>query len=116
METRGAFDERRRRGNDAVLGKADLTVKRFFALDSDAYRDGAIPRKYKELIGLATSTVLRCDDCIRYHLDRAQERSATQEEIVEALGIALVVGGSITIPHLRSAFEHLEASTAPAVE
>jgi AhpD family alkylhydroperoxidase len=108
METKDAFDERRRRQNERLLRSEDRTIKRFLALDRDAYADGAVPKKYKELAGLAASVVLRCDDCVRYHLDQAWGCAATEREIVEVLGIALVVGGSITIPHVRRAFEYLE--------
>jgi len=103
METLSEFRERREHQNDALLRNADLQIKRFFALDHDAYEDGALPRKVKELIGLASSTVLRCNDCISYHLGEALDRGASKEEIIETLTIALVVGGSITIPHLRHA-------------
>jgi len=108
METLNAFRARREKLNDTVLREGGLEIKRFFALDHDAYEDGALPRKAKELIGLAASTVLRCNDCISYHVGEALERGATKEEIVEALTIALVVGGSITIPHLRHAIGLLE--------
>ncbi len=109
MESTNEFAERRRRSNEMVLEHADLPVKRFLALDQDVYEDGALPKRTKELIGLVASAVLRCDDCIRYHLTEAAAAGATEAEIGEALGIALVVGGSITIPHLRYAFEVLES-------
>ncbi|MFC2079715.1 carboxymuconolactone decarboxylase family protein, partial [Candidatus Bipolaricaulota bacterium] len=83
--------------------QADLSMKRFLALDHDVYGEGALPKKAKELMGLVASTVLRCNDCISHHLVEAVKCGATNAEIVEALGIALVVGGSITIPHLRYA-------------
>jgi AhpD family alkylhydroperoxidase len=108
MEKHRAFFERRKKQNELVLRKANLTIKRFFALDHEAYGEGEIPKKYKELLGLVASTVLRCSDCITYHLVRAKEEGASPEEIAEALSVALVVGGSITIPHLRGAFEILE--------
>jgi len=103
-----AFFERRDRLNEAVLAGADRTTKRFFALDHDAYAEGALPARTKELLGLVASAVLRCDDCVTYHLVCAREEGAKKEEVVEALSIALVVGGSITIPHLREAFALLE--------
>lgn len=109
MENASEFAERRRRSNEAVLRYADLPVKRFFALDQDVYEDGALPKRTKELLGLVASTVLRCNDCIRHHLSEAIAAGATEAEIAEALGIALIVGGSITIPYLRHAFEHLES-------
>jgi len=112
VETTNEFTGRRRRLNELVLARANLPVKRFFALDQDVYEDGALPKRTKELLGLVASTVLRCDDCIRYHLAEATAVGATEAEIGEALGIALVVGGSITIPHLRQAFELLESIEA----
>ena len=93
--------------NERILAQAELGTKRFFALDHDAYRPGAIPAKEKELMGLVGSAVLRCNDCIFYHLDRCVEEGATGREIREALHIALVIGGSIVIPHLRYAEEML---------
>jgi ribonuclease HI len=84
-------------------------MKRFFAIDHDAYESGALPKATKELLGLVASTVLRCDDCIRYHVAESISAGVTVEQLVEALGIALVVGGSITIPHVRRAFEILDS-------
>jgi len=107
-ETRKDFEQRRDRGNEFVLSSASLTTRRFFALDHDAYAAGALSTKTKELLGLTASTVLRCNDCIAYHLTEATACGATREEIGEALEIALIVGGSITIPHLRFAFEFFE--------
>jgi len=109
VERASEFAERRKRMNDLVLEHADLPIKRFFALDHAAYEDGALPKKTKELLGLVASTVLRCNDCIAYHLSEATEAGVCSEEITEALAIALVVGGSITIPHLRYAFGYLES-------
>ena len=111
-ETSRQFEERRQEGNNAILEGAPLPIKRFFALDQDVYEDGALPGATKELIGLCASTVLRCNDCITHHLRQAVREGASREEIVETLAIALVVGGSITIPHLRHAFEHLEGMLA----
>jgi AhpD family alkylhydroperoxidase len=102
------FLRRRASENERLLAQANLPIKRFFALDGDVYSDGALTKKQKELIGLTASAVLRCDDCITYHLIRAREHEATDEEIIEALTIALIVGGSITIPHLRRAFALLD--------
>lgn len=102
------FREDRERLNEKVLAAGNLTVKRFFALDTQAYAPGALDGKTKELLGLASSTVLRCDDCILYHIIRCVEEDATDDEIVEALSIALVVGGSIVIPHLRRAIDRLD--------
>ena len=111
-ETWKAFEQRRKRENETVLSSASLTTRRFFALDHDAYAVGVLPKKTKELLGLTVSTVLRCNDCVAYHLAEATRCGATREEIGEALEIALVVGGSITIPHLRFAFEFLEGLKA----
>lgn len=114
METLEEFHDRRERLNEIVLRHANLPIKRFFAVDHDVYEDGALPKRTKELLGLVASTVLRCNDCISYHVGEAVEAGVTREEIVEALGIALVVGGSITIPHLRHALSLLERTDAAA--
>ena len=85
-----------------------LGMKRFFNLDTAAYKQGALPEKTKELLGLVASTVLRCNDCITYHMIQCKNKGVTKEEFYEALNVALVVGGSITIPHIRHAFEIME--------
>jgi AhpD family alkylhydroperoxidase len=95
--------EERERLNQLVLEKANLEVKRFFSLDSQTYRGGALPAKTKEMLGLVASLVLRCDDCVTYHLVRCREEGLGDAELQEVLAIGLVVGGSITIPHLRRA-------------
>ncbi len=97
------FRKERERLNRIVMEYANLDIKRFYNLDSSVYSEGALPRKVKELMGLVASLVLRCDDCITYHIDRCYIERVTDDELVEALAIALVVGGSITIPHLRRA-------------
>lgn len=105
------FSEERERLNAIVMEYAGLTTKRFFSLDSQAYREGALSARTKEMMGLVASLVLRCDDCIMYHIIRCHEEGVTSEEIEEALSVGLVVGGSIVIPHLRRALEawdHLE--------
>lgn len=99
------FQKERAELNEVVMEYADLTIKRFYSLDSQAYREGALSQKTKEMLGLVASLVLRCDDCIKYHLIRCAEEGVTNEEMAEVLGIGLVVGGSITIPHLRRAFQ-----------
>lgn len=104
----------RERMNRRILTTESLNLKRFFALDSGVYRSGALPSKVKELLGLVASLVLRCDDCITYHLIRCWEEGVTEEELVEALEVALVVGGSITIPHLRRAFSVWDELTGTA--
>ncbi|MFQ5400111.1 MAG: carboxymuconolactone decarboxylase family protein [Anaerolineae bacterium] len=91
--------------NERILGLDHLGVKRFFNLDTAAYRDGPLDARTKELLGLVASTVLRCNDCIDYHLIQCVEAGWSDEEIVDALNVGLVVGGSIVIPHLRHAIE-----------
>ena len=94
---------------NATVEKADnFLVKRFYNIDHNTYLEGAIPAKYKELMGLVTSAGLRCDDCINYHIIQSYRLGATRPEQEEALNVALVVGGSIVIPHLRRAYELLE--------
>lgn len=99
--------------NDKILGAGFRDFNRFFAIDTNAYNDGAISVKHKELMGLVGSMVLRCNDCIFYHLDRSVTEGASREELYEAMNIALVIGGSIVIPHLRYAFEVLEELLPP---
>ena len=102
------FWEEREQLNETVLKNAGLTTRRFFSLDHQTYQEGALPVKTKELLGLVASLVLRCDDCISYHLVRCREEGVSAAELEEALSIGLVVGGSITIPHLRRAFRAWE--------
>jgi len=97
------FNEARARGQQRLESCEHLGIKRLLALDSGAYRDGALPAATKELLGLVTSTVLRCDDCITYHLERCAQAGFTDEQIEEAFNVAMVVGGTITIPHVRRA-------------
>ena len=99
------FRHERSRLNELVLGADHLGIKRFFNLDTNAYRDGALPGRTKELLGLVASLVLRCNDCVDYHLDRCVEAGFTDEELHDAMNVGLVVGGSIVIPHLRHAFD-----------
>lgn len=98
------FKHEREALNEIVLKHAGLQMKRFFNLDAQAYAGGALPKKTKELLGLVASLVLRCDDCVLYHLIQCRREGVTDEEFGEALNIGLIVGGSITIPHLRRAF------------
>lgn len=102
------FREKRAAANEKVFALEHLGVKRFFNLDSNTYRDGALDAKIKELLGLVASAVLRCNDCIDYHLEQCAEVGFSKSEIVDALNVALVVGGSIVIPHFRHAVETLE--------
>ena len=105
------FWEERHQLNEIVFQQATLVIKRFFSLDGQTYRPGALSTKVKELLGLVASVVLRCDDCIRYHIIRCREEGVTSEEFAEALSVALVVGGSITIPHIRRAFRDWQSFT-----
>jgi AhpD family alkylhydroperoxidase len=98
------FQQERERLNKLVMNYAGRGIKRFYSIDAQVYEDGALPGKTKELLGLVASTVLRCDDCIKYHLINCREHGVTTQEFDEALAIAMVVGGSITIPHIRRAF------------
>lgn len=103
-----AFRAFRERMNERILEEDNLEIRRFFALDDRCYRDGALPSRTKELLGLVASMVLRCDDCITYHLVRCREEGWSDEEIFEAFSVALVVGGSIVVPHLRRAVDRLD--------
>ena len=102
------FREFRERMNDRILEADNLEIRRFFALDTRAYDDGALDTRTKELLGLVASMVLRCDDCITYHLTRCVQEGVTDEEMFETFSIGLVVGGSIVIPHLRRAVATLD--------
>lgn len=102
------FRQEREEKNKKVLDLGHLGIKRFFNLDSNTYKDGALDLKTKELLGLVASTVLRCNDCIDYHLEQCAKAGSTKDEIIDALNVALVVGGSIVIPHLRHAVETIE--------
>jgi len=100
------FNEYRQRMNDVILKDNNKIIKRIFNLDTNAYAPGgALDVKTKELLGLVASAVLRCDDCIKYHLETSYKEGLSKEEVVEALGIATLVGGTIVIPHLRRAYE-----------
>lgn len=102
------FRKEREEANEKIFDLDHLGIKRFFNLDNNTYKEGALPVQTKELLGLVASTVLRCNDCIDYHLEQCAKSGSTKEEIVDALNVALVVGGSIVIPHLRHAVETLE--------
>jgi len=101
------FQKQRMELNAEIDGCGHLGMKRFFALDHQTYEAGALDTKTKELLGLVASMVLRCDDCITYHLVRAGELGWTRAEVIDALNVALVVGGSITVPHVRRAFARM---------
>ncbi len=99
--------------NEKILTSGFKDFQKFFALDNKAYVEGAIPVKYKEMMGLVGSMVLRCNDCIFYHLDRCVQEGVSREELHEAMNIALIIGGSIVIPHLRYAFEMIDELASP---
>ena len=94
---------------EKLLADNNKVIKRIFNLDTNAYAEGALDVKTKELLGLVASTVLRCDDCIKYHLETSHKQGVTKEEMMEPMGIATLVGGTIVIPHLRRAYEFWEA-------
>ncbi len=102
------FNEYRQKMNDKILGDNNKIIKRIFNLDTNAFAAGALDVKTKELLGLVASTVLRCDDCVRYHLETSYKEGLSKEEVMEALSIATLVGGTIVIPHLRRAYEYWE--------
>ena len=102
------FQIEREKLAELMLSKADTNMKRFLNLDGKAYEDGALPVKQKEMLGLVASLVLRCDDCINYHLVQCHKANVSEAEIIEILDIGLVVGGSITIPHIRRALKSWE--------
>ncbi len=102
------FNDYRARMNDRILSEENLVVKRFFNLDTNTYKAGAIDAKTKEMLGLVASMVLRCDDCIRYHVQEGHSAGVTKEEFFEIFSVALVVGGSIVVPHMRRAVEFMD--------
>ncbi|HEV2149952.1 MAG TPA: carboxymuconolactone decarboxylase family protein [Longimicrobiaceae bacterium] len=106
------FRRFRERMNERILEAGNLEIKRFFALDTRTYESGALDVKTKELLGLVASMVLRCDDCVTYHLVRCKEEGVTDEELFETFSVGLVVGGSIVIPHLRRAVDTLDRLNA----
>ena len=105
------FLARRATLNEAVLRHADTVIKRMYAVDALAYRPGALPERTKELLGLVASLVLRCDDCISWHIHRCRQTGISTEELVEALGVGMVVAGTITVPHVRKAMALWETLT-----
>jgi alkylhydroperoxidase/carboxymuconolactone decarboxylase family protein YurZ len=102
------FNDYRSRMNEQLLTDASTTLKRIFNLDQSAYQKGELETSTKELLGLVASTVLRCDDYIKYHLEKCHQENLSKKAVMEALEIATVVGGSIVIPHLRKAYEYWE--------
>lgn len=106
------FDRYRAEMNEKLLGSNHLGIKRFFALDTQAYENGALDKRTKEMLGLVASIVLRCDDCITYHIKQCVSAGVTREQMMDVFNVALVVGGSITIPHLRRAVDRLDQALA----
>ncbi|HPE86284.1 MAG: carboxymuconolactone decarboxylase family protein [Bacteroidales bacterium] len=102
------FNAYRARMNEKILAADNKVIKRLYNVDANTYRDGFLPVKTKELIGLTTSMVLRCDDCVRYHLIACNEQHVSKDELFEAMSIAVLVGGTIVIPHMRKAVEFWE--------
>jgi len=102
------FKAYREKMNEKILERGNLQIKRFFNLDTQAYNDGALSKKTKEMMGLVASLVLRCDDCVTYHIIQCVEQKVSDAEFLEIFNVGLIVGGSIVIPHLRSAVEMLE--------
>jgi len=102
------FNRRRQEGNKRISDKNFLQFNRFLALDGRAYDEGEIPVKYKEMMGLVGSMVLRCNDCILYHIETSYKAGCSEQELLEAMNIALVIGGSIVIPHIRVALEAID--------
>lgn len=103
------FNAYRAKMNDKILADNNKIIKRIFNLDTNAFAEGALDKKTKELLGLVASMVLRCDDCIKYHLETSFNEGLKKEEVAEAMSIATLVGGTIVIPHLRRAYEYWEA-------
>ncbi|MGM0444948.1 MAG: carboxymuconolactone decarboxylase family protein [Bacillota bacterium] len=103
-----SFWEEREEINSKIFESDNLEIKRFFNLDTNVYKDKKLDSKTKEMLGLVASMVLRCDDCIRYHIDQCYKNGVTKEEFYEVFSVGLVVGGSIVIPHLRRAVKRLE--------
>jgi AhpD family alkylhydroperoxidase len=103
------FNDYRTLMNEKISESGNLIIKRIFNLDTNAYAPGSLDVRTKEMIGLTCSLVLRCDDCVRYHLGKCKEAGFNTDEVNEAMGVATLIGGTIVIPHLRRAFEYWEA-------
>ncbi|MBZ9729775.1 carboxymuconolactone decarboxylase family protein [Salegentibacter sp. JZCK2] len=103
------FNAYRQQMNDKILGENNKVLKRIFNLDTNAFTEGAVDKKTKELLGLVASLVLRCDDCVKYHLESSYKEGLTREQVMETLSIGTLIGGTIVIPHLRRAHEYWEA-------
>ncbi|PRX46278.1 carboxymuconolactone decarboxylase family protein [Salegentibacter salegens] len=103
------FNAYRQQMNDKILGENNKVLKRIFNLDTNAFAEGAVDKKTKELLGLVASLVLRCDDCVKYHLESSFKEGLSREQVMETLSIGTLIGGTIVIPHLRRAHEYWEA-------
>jgi AhpD family alkylhydroperoxidase len=103
------FNDYRQKMNDVILSKDNLVLKRLWNLDTNTYDDGALDKKTKEMLGLVASMVLRCDDCIKYHLQKCHELGLSTQEVYEIFAVANIVGGTIVIPHTRRGAEFWEA-------
>jgi len=110
------FTKFRKRMNERILGHDNQVVRRFFALDTQTYQPGALDVKTKEMLGLVASLVLRCDDCISYHVAQCKEAGVSEDEFFEIFSVGLVVGGSIVIPHLRRAVDFLDEMSKEGAE
>lgn len=108
------FNDYRARMNERILGADNLVLKRLFNLDTNTYQEGALSTKTKEMLGLVASMVLRCDDCVKYHLGKCFELGVNRDEVFEIFAVANIVGGTIVIPHTRRAVEYWEALEAQA--
>ena len=102
------FNEYRAKMNEKILAADNTVIKRLFNLDTNTYTEGALPTKTKEMLGLVASMVLRCDDCVKYHLEKCKEQGVTTPELFEIFAVANIVGGTIVIPHTRRAVEFWE--------
>ncbi|RMA58000.1 carboxymuconolactone decarboxylase family protein [Ulvibacter antarcticus] len=103
------FNAYRSKMNEKMLADNNKIIKRIFNLDTNAFTEGALSKKTKELLGLGNSLVLRCDDCVRYHLEECYKLGISKEEVVDGMSVSLLIGGTIVIPHLRRAYEYWEA-------
>ena len=102
------FNDYRQKMNETILSGDNKVIKRIFNLDTNTFKEGHLPTKTKELLGLVASAVLRCDDCVQYHLESAMKNGVSKDEMMETMSIATLVGGTIVIPHLRRAVEYWE--------
>ncbi|MBU0489184.1 MAG: carboxymuconolactone decarboxylase family protein [Bacteroidetes bacterium] len=115
-DQRKEFNDYRQKMNEKILAADNLVLKRLFNLDTNTYMDGALPSKTKEMLGLVASMVLRCDDCIKYHLEKCHDHGVSTDEVFEVFAVANIVGGTIVIPHTRRAVEFWEELNAGVTE